>query len=71
MKIIDNALREVMFKELEVGATFKYDEYYYIKTENVWDKTYHYNAVNFKDGNHTLFTEMVPVIPFNCELIIL
>ena len=71
MKIIDNSRCEFEFNELEVGATFKSDGNYYIKTMEVETFDSRYNAVCLDDGEYEFFAQDYEVIPFNCELIVL
>ena len=71
MKIIDNALREIEFHNLGVGATFKYGASYFIKTHKIETNCSVYNAVDLEDGNLEFFAQDDMTIPFNCELIVL
>lgn len=72
MKIIDNALRGIEFKDLGVGATFQYDNNYYLRTEDiVIGAGIVYNATNLESGEMCNFVLITKVIPFNCELIVL
>ena len=71
MEIVDHVLTGAEFKELGVGATFKYGEEYYIKTHNVETNDSVYNAVALANGTHEFFAYDDSVIPFNCELIVL
>ena len=68
MEIIDNVLSGTEFKELRVGATFKCDEYYYMKTMGIETEDSRYNSVCLNDGEFEFFAEVDKVIPFNCEL---
>ena len=72
MKIIDNVLRGAKFETLEVGATFKYDDDYYLRVKNC-DIGYDivYNAVQLNSGELFNFIPHAEVFPFNCELIVL
>ena len=71
MKIIDNTRREFEFNELGVGATFRCDGNYYIKTMEIETNDSRYNAVCLDDGEYEFFAQDYDVIPFNCELIVL
>ena len=71
LTIIDNSLNGVKFTDLGVGATFKYDDYYYIVTEKVDTQTMIINSVRLDNGVFTYFDADDIVIPFNCELIVL
>ena len=71
MKIIDNVLRKFAFAELGIGATFKCDGDYYIKTMEVRTNDSIYNAVCLNDGEYEFFMSDYEVSPFNCELIVL
>lgn len=71
MKVIDNTSVGVEFKELKVGATFKRDGDYYIKTMEISTHDSVYNAVCFQDGEYEYFSQSCRVIPFKCELIVL
>lgn len=71
MKIIDNALRDHTFDELDVGATFKQREEYFIKIEEVTYGLHPWNAIQLNTGELNYFTDNAEVIPFNCELIVL
>ena len=68
VKVIDNALRNIRFGDLALGATFKHKDEYYIKTIFVREG---YNAVDLENGTMYCFTDADIVIPFNCELIVL
>ena len=71
LKVIDNVFNGMKFKELGVGATFKLNNEYFIKTETVEVEGETYNIVGFADGllDHVRDNEIV--YPFNCELIVL
>lgn len=71
MKVIDNALRGIIFGSLGVGATFKHGKSYFIKIMRVSCLEGSYNAVDLEDGRMHCFHNETPVIPFDCELIIL
>jgi hypothetical protein len=71
MKVIDNTSVGVEFKELKVGATFKRDGDYYIKTMEISTHDSVYNALCFQDGEYEYFSQSCRVIPFKCELIVL
>ena len=73
VKIIDNALNGVRFKDLGVGATFKFgDEYFMVigYGTGMLDPNED-NAVNLSTGGLDSFGDDTIVIPFNCELIVL
>lgn len=70
MKIIDK-FKKIEFAKLDVGATFKYESAYYIKTHRVKTNDSEYNAVDLYGGEHEYFSHEDEVIPFNCELIVL
>ena len=72
MKIIDNVLKPYKFKDLGEGATFKYNNEYFIRlNQEIRDQYGPYNAVRLTDGALVMCSEGNPVIPFNCELIVL
>lgn len=71
LKVIDNALNGMEFGSLGTGATFKYENNYYIKTSLVIDQMDSFNAVDLSDGELCSFDNDDTVIPFNCELIVL
>ena len=71
IKVIDNALRGTTFGNLEIGATFKYENDYYMKTSWVMAPMDSYNTVDLSNGELCSFDDVDVVIPFNCELIVL
>lgn len=71
MKIIDNSLNDFTFNDLGEGATFKYGEDYFVKTETIVTEFHTYNAVKLASGEVYTFHDDDIVIPFNCELIVL
>lgn len=72
MKIIDNVLKKTNFDSLGIGATFKYNDDYYLKTVTITVGVgTAYNAVLLDSGKMFHFGPDTMVIPFNCELILL
>ena len=73
MKIIDNTKIVFTFDALRVGATFKFEDTYYMKIERVeLIPAYgEYNAVILTTGALSLFDSDEEVIPFDSELIVL
>lgn len=73
VKVTDNVLNGMKFKDLGVGATFKCGDAYFIVVG--WGKgtcdPHEDNAVNLSNGCFESFDDDTIVIPFNCELIVL
>lgn len=73
IKVIDNALNGVKFKDLGAGATFKCGDAYFMVVgfgvSMIAPDTD--NAVNLSNGELESFDDDTIVIPFNCELIVL
>jgi hypothetical protein len=71
LTVIDNSLNRISFTELGPGATFKFDDHYYMVIETISTHKGYRNAVRLDDGLITMFDDSDMVIPFNCELIVL
>lgn len=71
MEIIDNVLTGTEFKDIGIGAMFKCEDYYYMKTQLIETDDSAYNSLCLNDGEYEFFAAVDKVLPFNCELIVL
>ena len=69
MKITDNS--EVHFKDIDIGAVFKCNDIYFMKTHKMETNDSEYNSVCLNDGEYEFFAQLDRVTLINCELVVL